>query len=198
MAGRAGLVGGGEAGLSFRFVALYLVALTAWRFSVRLSDNHASEAMGTALSLLPIVLLAVGLLALLSWLCSRTSVYTITSRRVVMRIGVALPTAINIPFTMIAAAWLAPADGTGNISLALNCEERIAYSNFWPHVRPWRLARPEPMLRGIADARGVASLLAKALSEALPAGSVRTSELHEKPGNGAGVRPVSLASGQAA
>lgn len=158
-----------------RLVALYLLALTAWRFSVHMRGGHMREAVAAALSLLPIALLALGLLALLAWLCSRTSVYTITSRRVVMRIGVALPTAVNIPFAMIAGASLrADANGAGDISLSLTGEERIAYSNFWPHVRPWRLARPEPMLRGIAGVRSVAALLADALSQALPEGTVRT------------------------
>ena len=136
-----------------RGVAVYLLALTAWRFSVHMQTGHAREAVVAAFSLLTIALLGLGMLALLAWLCSRTSVYTITNRRIVMRIGIALPTAINIPFKVIAAAGLrCNANGAGDISLALMGADRVAYSNLWPHVRPWRLSRPEPMLRGIANA----------------------------------------------
>ena len=182
-----------------RIVALYLVSLMAWRLNAHIREGLAGEAVMSALSLLPIALLVMGMLALLSWLCSRTSVYTITSRRIVMRIGVALPTTINIPFTMIGAAYLRPsANDAGNISLALTGEERIAYSNFWPHVRPWRLAKPEPMLRGVANVHAVAELLAGALSSALPEGAVRTLAAPARVDRANGVRPVTVADGQAA
>jgi hypothetical protein len=157
-----------------RLVAAYLLGLTAWRFSVHLQAGNLPAAVVATLSLLTISLLGLGLLLLLAWLCSRTSVYTITSKRIVMRIGVALPTAINIPFAMIGAAGLrADANGTGDISLALTSEDRLAWSNFWPHVRPWRLAKPQPMLRGIANVHAVAGLLGDALAVALPEGTVR-------------------------
>ena len=120
-----------------------------------------------------VTLVGLGLLALLAWLCSRTTVYTITNRRVVLRIGVALPTAINIPFKAIGGAKLGlHSNGVGDIPLALVGEERMAYSNLWPHVRPWRLAKPEPMLRSIPDAQRVAQVLSTALVAALPAGSI--------------------------
>jgi hypothetical protein len=157
-----------------RLVAAYLLGLTAWRFSVHLQAGNMAAAVVATLSLLTISLLGLGLLVLLAWLCSRTSVYTITSKRIVMRIGVALPTAINIPFAMIGAAGLrADANGAGDISLALTGEDRLAWSNFWPHVRPWRLAKPQPMLRGIANVHAVAGLLGDALAAALPEGTVR-------------------------
>ena len=38
----------------------------------------------------------------------------------------------------------------------------------WPHVRPWHLANPQPMLRGVADAQKVAAILARALIDADP------------------------------
>ncbi len=158
-----------------RLVAVYLLALTGWRFSVHLRAGNLREAVVATLSLLTISLFALGLLALLAWLCSRTSVYTITSKRVVMRIGVALPTAINIPFAVIGAAGLrANGNGSGDISLMLNSEERLAWSNFWPHVRPWQLTRPQPMLRCISDVHAVADILAGAMAVAMPEGMIRT------------------------
>lgn len=153
-----------------RAVAAYLLALMAWRAMAHLQDGQPQAAIVAALSLLPIALAALGLLSLLAWLCSHTSVYTITSKRIVLRIGVALPTAINIPFTAIGAAGLrgGHGDSAGDICLALVAEKRMAYSNLWPHVRPWHLSRPQPMLRGIAHAGQVAEMLGRALAQALP------------------------------
>jgi hypothetical protein len=34
----------------------------------------------------------------------------------------------------------------------------------WPHARPWRMARTEPMLRGIPDVSRVSQILARALA----------------------------------
>jgi hypothetical protein len=159
-----------------RAAACYFGALMAWRASVRMTDaGDGVAALAAVCSLLPVALIGIGLLALLAWLSSRTTVYTITNRRIVLRIGVALTTAVNIPFCVVSAAGFCPrAGGTGNISLALSGDHRVAYSNLWPHVRPWRLAAPEPMLRAIPQAAEVATLLAAALRDAaLPSNVVR-------------------------
>jgi hypothetical protein len=155
-----------------RAVAVYFAMLMLWRSSVHWHQGVAAS-VTAVLSLLPIALIGLGLLALLAWLSARTSVYTITNRRVVLRIGVALPTAINIPFKVIGGAKLGlHSNGAGDIPLALIGAERMAYSNLWPHVRPWRFANPEPMLRSIPDAQRVAQVLSNALVAALPAGSI--------------------------
>ena len=87
-------------------------------------------------------------LGLLAWLISRTTVYTVTSRRVVLRVGVVLSITFNIPYRVIESAGLRVyADGTGDIPLTMIGADRIAYLHFWPHARPWRIARAEPMLR---------------------------------------------------
>ena len=80
-----------------RGAGIYFLILIVWRVGSHAPDG-VRQAVVTALSLLPVAMVGLGLLGLLAWLCSRTSVYTITNRRIVMRIGVALPTAINIPF----------------------------------------------------------------------------------------------------
>ncbi len=116
-------------------------------------------------------LAAVGILALFAWLMARSTLYTITSRRVVMRFGVAVPMCVNLPMAAIETARLnARADGSGDIALATVPDERAGYFLLWPNVRPWRFARPEPMLRALADARGPAEILARAMAAALPGG----------------------------
>ena len=37
-------------------------------------------------------------------------------------------------------------DGAGDIALTLLPGQRIAYMVLWPHARPWRLAKAQPVL----------------------------------------------------
>jgi hypothetical protein len=151
-----------------RKLAIYCAVLVAWRVVADVSDGQppAAVALG-ALWLSPFVLGAVGIPVLLAWLFSRTTVYTITSRRVVLRSGVALPMTLNIPFRVVASAALKTyRDGTGDIPLVLAGSDRISYLHLWPNARPWRVTRPEPMLRGVPDGAGVAEILAGALAAA--------------------------------
>jgi hypothetical protein len=53
--------------------------------------------------------------------------------------------------------------------LTLAPGERIAYAVLWPHVRPWQMRQPSPMLRCIPDAEKVAGILAQAYAAAQPA-----------------------------
>lgn len=109
--------------------------------------------------------IATGLLSLFAVLVARTTVYTLTDRRIVFRIGVALGMAINLPFAQIDQADLRlHADGTGDIPLLLAGRTRIGWTTLWPHVRPWRTSRVQPMLRCIPDAAFVARLLADGLA----------------------------------
>lgn len=106
----------------------------------------------------------IALLALLAWLVHRTTVYTITDRRVVMHVGIALPITLNLPHGRIEQVGLHRfGDGSGDIPLQLPAGERIAYLHLWPHARPWRVSRPEPMLRSVPQAQEVAAILAESL-----------------------------------
>lgn len=154
--------------LHVRKVAAYFgVLLAACAASALWTGASFGAAAAYALKLAPFALGAVGLLALFAWLAGRTTVYTITDRRVVLHIGVALTMDLNLPFRRIGSAALkVHADGTGDIPLALTDGARVAYLHLWPHARPWRLARPEPMLRSVPDAARVAAVLAEALAAA--------------------------------
>lgn len=145
-----------------RALAAYFAVLAVWR--VASGGGDAAALVGGA-QLLGFGLLPIGLLALFAWATQRSTVYTITDRRLVMRIGIALPITLNLPFAVIEAAALrqGPA-GTGDVVLSLASEHRVPWLVLWPHARPWRLARAEPALRAIPDAAGVAQLLARALA----------------------------------
>jgi Bacterial PH domain len=105
----------------------------------------------------------IAILALIAWGTARSTVYTLTNRRIVMRIGIALPKCINLPLSLIKSADLSlNSDGTGDIPLTLNGEQRLGYLQLWPHARAWKLRDPQPMLRAVPDAQKIATLLARA------------------------------------
>jgi hypothetical protein len=148
-----------------RKVAIYFAILAAWRVVEGLHGGAGlGEALIAASGLIPVAAVGVGLLSLFAWLYARSSVFTITSRRVVMRFGLALPMAINLPFTRIeGAGHRRYRSGDGDIPLALAEGERIAYLHLWPFARPWRLKQPEPMMRALSDSDKAAAVLADAL-----------------------------------
>lgn len=147
-----------------RKVAIYFAVLVAWRIASGLADGETAGVLAMAgLWFATLALAGVAVLAALAWASARTSTYAITSRRVAMRIGVALPMTVNLPLHLIESAALRRyRDGTGDIPLALRGDDRIAWLHLWPHVRPWRLARPQPMLRAVPEAERVARILAEA------------------------------------
>jgi hypothetical protein len=149
-----------------RKLVVYFAALVALRVAVVASGQAtAIDLLVSALWMLLLGATAVGLMTLMAWLSARGTVYSITDKRVVMRIGIVLTLTFNIPFKRIEAAGLhLDANGTGDLPLTLSGEDRIAWLHLWPHARAWRLARPEPMLRCVPQAAVVARVLAQAWS----------------------------------
>jgi hypothetical protein len=146
----------------------YFLALAAWDLSnAALRGDSIVSAIGSAAILLLGGSVGVGILALLAKLAAKTSMYSITSRRLVLRVGVALPITINIPFAAIAGAGLRQRkDGHGDIVMELLPSHRISWIALWPHCAGWSFGRPKPMLRGVADAANVARLLGEAVANA--------------------------------
>lgn len=150
-----------------REVAAWFAALAVWRFASAYGDG-VGAALANAAAILPVAAIGLGLLGLLAYAAARCTIYTITNRRVAMRIGVALTANLSLPFGAIRRADLKTYGGVGDITLGLD-GSRIAYLTIWPHVRPWRLKTPEPMLRAIPNPEQVAALLADALAPGLAA-----------------------------
>jgi hypothetical protein len=141
---------------------LLLIGLhQAWHYS---GGGTLAESLGGLAWQVSLAAVGVGLLCLLGWLYARSTVYTITNRRVVLRFGVALPMMINIPLDKIVAADLREfGDGCGDISLRLAEGEWISYWALWPHARPWRLSPVMPSLRSVPDAAALAAQLVAAV-----------------------------------
>lgn len=147
-------------------IASYLGALIVWHVASALYDGRPlTETAGAVAWTSLLAAICTGILCSLAYATARTTIYTITSERLVMRIGIALPMAINIPFRIVdsAGARLYPS-GHGDLPVTLRKGEIISYLMLWPHARPWRVSRPEPMLRGIPDAANVTTILGRALA----------------------------------
>lgn len=157
--------------LHTRTLSIYFGVLLAWRGVTVLSNGgSAGDAAVAILWLLPAAVLAIGVLTLIAWLIARTSVYTVTDKRVVMRIGVVLGITFNLPHSQIESAALRvnsprAGDASGDLSLVLADTDRIAYVHLWPHARPWHVKRTQPMLRALKNVRLVASILSAALAD---------------------------------
>ncbi len=158
--------------LHLRWIAGYFAAIMTWRAYSHISSGNGIEvALSSAAWLGFLGLIVAGLLAGLALMIVRTTVYSITSKRVIIRYGLVVPIAVNIPFAKIEGADVQSfADGSGEIPLQIGGGEQFAYWMMWPHVRRWHFMAPQPMFRSIAEPVKVAAILAKAIETALPIG----------------------------
>lgn len=144
-----------------RIVGLYFAVLVALAV--------ANGSTGGVIATIIAGAVGIGLLMLYAWAVARTTVYTLTSRRVVLRIGVALNLCINLPLTKIGGANLRPLGPVeGDLALQLIGPHKLGYLVLWPHARPWKLGKPQPMLRALPDAAVVGERLARAVAAIAP------------------------------
>ena len=147
-----------------QWLSLYFAVIVIWQL-ISVSGSEGGLAAGwssvaLAFSLAVIGLVLVGLLAYWS---ATTTMYTLTNRRIVMRVGIVLTVTFNLPYKTLGSADLKLyKDGTGDIPMQIATEDKIAFFHLWPHVRPWRLATPEPMMRCVPNAKVVAAILTEA------------------------------------
>ncbi len=151
-----------------RTLAIYFAAMMLLQATYLLGEPERNLFKPLLLSVV-LSVMALSILSLMAWLTARTALYTLTNKRVVMRIGVVLTLTFNLPLRMLAAASLKTnPDGTGDIALKLAGNDHIAWLNLWPHARPWALRHPEPSLRCIADVASVGERVLKAWQVANP------------------------------
>lgn len=139
-----------------------LVAVIQILFGYDATQGLAA-AMGHASWMVIPATMAIALFGAMAWLVAKTTVYTITTKRVILRIGIVLNVTFNLPFKRIASAdiRLRPS-GFGDIALQLVPEDKIAFMHLWPHAKPWSLQHPVPMMRCIPAAARVGELLREA------------------------------------
>lgn len=145
------------------WIAAYFAVIILWRGGTGFADGGLSMGLAMGLPYVMLATLGLGIIWGLAWIQARTTTYTLTTARVVMQIGAALPVTFNFPFVQVGAANLdLRRDGTGTIALDTLGTTRISYLIAWPHVRPWHLAKTQPAMRSIPDAKSVAQMLADA------------------------------------
>ena len=141
----------------------YFILLCVWRVAASSVDYSMAEALGHGAPLAVLGLLCCGVILAVAWLQARGAMYTLTTHRVAMRIGAALQMTLNLPYQWIETADLdLRKNGVGTIALDLKGDSKVSYMMAWPHVRPWKMAKPQPALRCISNAEAVAKILAEA------------------------------------
>ncbi len=152
-----------------RKLALYFALMLALRAGFVLADGGGVMAVLSGwVWMAPLALTGLAIVLALARLCARTTAYSITNKRVVMRIGIVLTVTFNIPFKRIDAAGLLlhGKQGHGDLPLTVAGRDRIPILQLWPHARAWHIAQPQPTLRCVADAAQVGQLLSQAWSAA--------------------------------
>lgn len=145
------------------WVLAYFAALTAIRVILSTGFTTFPEALAHGIPFVIAGALAAVVILGMATVQARSTVYTLTNKRVAMRIGAALTMTLNLPYVCIGnAAALVRKNGTGTISFELIGDTRLSYLMTWPHVRPWQIRRAQPALRAIPDAAKVAALFADA------------------------------------
>jgi hypothetical protein len=147
-----------------QWLGLYFAVIVIWQ-AISVSSSEGGLAAGWSSVALAFFLAVIGLVlvGLLAYWSATTTMYTLTNRRIVMRVGIVLTVTFNLPYKTLGSADLKLyKDGTGDIPMQIATEDKIAFFHLWPHVRPWRLATPEPMMRCVPNAKVVAAILTEA------------------------------------
>jgi hypothetical protein len=159
-----------------RALAGYFLAMLALQ-ALYLSGEPGGLTLRPLLLSLIAASLALSLLGTVAWFTAHGTLYTITNRRVVMRIGIVLTITLNLPFKALASAAVRTyRDGTGDIVVDIAGQDRMGWAHLWPHARPWALRKPQPSLRCLRDVQQAASVLQGAWTAAHPELSTQINE----------------------
>jgi len=177
--------------------AVYFTALLAIHSIYVVMDGRGMTAVLASLSWqIPLSVVCIGLLALAGWLYARSTIYTLTNRRVVIRSGAVTPMMVNLPLENMESAGVRYcSDGTGDIVLTMRTGTRkLFYSLLWPHVRPWQFRRVQPLMRAVEHPEDLAAALANVVADLrlsdntprveetdLPQGNLGEVNLHARP-----------------
>jgi len=150
----------------FRKVAIYFALLLAWRIVVGIENGEPfADILASLAMMLPFATAGLAILALLAWMYAKTTVYTITTERILLRCGLAFTLTANLPLNRVRKADLRICgDGSGDIALDFMGPYRVSYVYLWPFVRPWKLARPQPLLRAVHGPQAIAELMLKVVN----------------------------------
>jgi len=150
-----------------KLVVYFILLIVACAWPALEAQAGAMAVLQAIKWIAPLSLLGLASVWLVAYMTSRATVYTLTNKRVVMRLGIVLTVTFNLPLKQIASSDVRMLEsGFGDITLALQGSDRIAWVHLWPSVRPWRISKPEPTLRAISDVQEVAVKLRDAWTQA--------------------------------
>jgi hypothetical protein len=142
----------------------YFAVMIGWWFARTLGTVEMDAFLPMLGMRLGLAVIVIGTVEFLARVVARTSVYAITSKRLVLKLGMVLPMSINLPFKLVQNAAVGRfRDGSGQIALTLVPGNRLAYIALWPHCKVFKINQPEPVLRGLADPEAVAAILRDAV-----------------------------------
>lgn len=148
-----------------RWIGAYFALVVIWRAADGWLNGGFMASLAMAIPYMILGALALVVTGAMAWVAARSTVYTVTTARVVMRIGAALTITLNLPYRQIANASVhARRDGTGTIAFETLGDTRLSAMILWPHMRPWHLRHTQPALRCIPDVAHVGALIAEAAS----------------------------------
>jgi Bacterial PH domain len=156
--------------LRARWVAAYFAIAALWSVAVGINNSESAWALlGRMTFIVVAAVILFGLMALYARAVANTSLYTLTNRRVVMRVGIAISASFNLPFKQIAGAdFRVGNDGSGDVALALKSGHGLSGSVFFPHQRGGLWRKLSPQMICLADAKIVAEKLAQQLRAYAP------------------------------
>ena len=154
----------------FRWIVGYFALVVIWRAAAGWLDGGVAATFAMSIPYMILGALALLVTGAMAAIAARSTVYTVTSSRVVMRIGAALTVTLNLPYAQIANAALSlRRDGTGTIAFDTLGDTQFSTFVLWPHMRPWHIRKTQPALRAIPDAARVAEIIADAAAARIEA-----------------------------
>ena len=114
--------------LNLWWVLAYFIFLFVWRF-ISVSDlMPIDQALLVSFPFLALALIVALLLLLVGFIQAKATVYTITNKRIVMRIGAALTLTLNLPFTEIENAAIASSSKNfGSIAIDTKNDAKFSF-----------------------------------------------------------------------
>jgi Bacterial PH domain len=153
-----------------RKVAAYFAALILGQGAWKLAYGAAiADALQAVPKLAGLGALACAILLAIAYASAHTTHYTLTSKRVLLKVGIALPVIINLPLRQIdGVSFAETGKGCGTVCFKTGGNGRLAYLLLWPHAKPWHLTKPQPAFRDVPQVEEVASRLALTLGGQMP------------------------------
>ena len=152
--------------LHIRKLAIYFVGLLAWRYLVVWRDGFTLETfIDVTITTVVLAVCVLLLVRLYAYASARSTSYTVTTERIVIRTGIALSIAVNLPFSKIASVDVRKDGDGGDIELTLVEGAKVGYLILWPSAKPLYFKKVRPVLRALASVELPVSVLGEALAQ---------------------------------